>query len=336
MEKCKTADLTIRPDISNGFPRPTSAIIGNASVRILFVPISFTDFPFSDEDLERTKRVTDEVKEFYKKTTYGKVSINFDFLEKRFWVAMGQSAASYNLIENKPQQNNTQVVVDALAQVDSSIDFNLYDGVFVESGRFQSTGGGQGFPGQTFQTRNGLARGVSLGFGRAVASFGTLAHEFGHSLFGLEDLYVFLNANRPSVSDPQPAGNWDMMSSSFQEFFGWNKYLNGWFSQNQVRCLDNQRSTFHYLEEISLTSENAKLALINIQQGVTVGIESRLDKDGVGVLVYKIDSRIAHGDGPITAQKQLLRSGQSLVIENWQITVRDTDLSGSLIEVVRS
>jgi M6 family metalloprotease-like protein len=256
---CKTSDLTSRPDVSNGFPRPASATIGKANIKILFVPISFTDFPFSDEDLKRNLEVTEDVRNFYTKTSYGNVSISFEFLEKKYWVNMGKSAASYNLIENKPQQNNKQVVVDALNLVDSAINFDLYNAVVVESGRFQSTGGGQGFPGDTFSTKTGSAKGVSFEFGTGVASFHTLAHELGHTLFGLEDLYVFLNSNRPTAPDPTPAGSWDMMSNSTREFFGWTKLMNGWIQDSQVRCLTTQSSTMHYLEDISIASSKQYL-----------------------------------------------------------------------------
>jgi len=332
---CKTADLTNQSRGSNGFPRPASAKTGKTNIRILFLPISFTDFPFQMRDLNLNKQVATEVQLFYSETSYGNVSLTFDFLEKEYWVEMGRSAASYNLIENKPQQNNTQVVEDALRLADASINFNLYDGVIVESTRFQSTGGGQGFPGETFRTKSGLAKGVSLEFGTAVANFNTIAHELGHSLFSLEDLYVFLNANRPSVPDPTPAGSWDMMSNSSREFFGWNKLLNGWLLPNQVRCVTSQDSTVHYLENIQFTSEKPKLTLINLQLGVTIAIETRSDFSDLGVLVYKIDSRIPHGEGPITAQKTLLRAGKSLSMDGWRIEVQDVDSMGALVKVSR-
>ena len=331
---CKTSDLTLRSDVSNGFPRPNSALRGKSDVRILFVPISFTDFAFSEEDLKRNLAVAEDVRNFYSKTSYGNVTIKFDFLEKKYWVDMGRSADSYNLIENKPQQNNRQVVVDALGLVDSAINFDLYDAVVVESGKFQSTGGGQGFPGETFKTKTGTAKGVSFEFGRAVASFQTLAHELGHSLFSLEDLYVFLNANRPTVPDPTPAGSWDMMSNSTREFFGWSKLMNGWIEDSQVRCLTSQSLSTHYIEDISLASAKPKLILINLLMGVTLAIETRQNFNGSkGILIYKIDSRIAHGDGPIVAQKDLLNVGKSLNIEGWTITSSDSDSKGVLVRV---
>lgn len=337
---CKTSDVTPNgftsngsPRSSNGFPRPANAYIGKVKARILYVPISFTDYKYVQADLDKTKSVTDDVTAFYKATSYGNVELTYEFLPEDKWVQMGRSAASYNLPNNQPQQNNQQVVVDALALVDASVDFNLYDGVVVSSTYFRSPGGGQGFFGEEFKVKTGVAKGVSLEFGTAVASFTTLAHELGHSLFGLEDLYVFLNANRPSVPDPTPAGRWDMMSTSNREFFGWNKLLNGWLGDTQMRCITNQSISYHYLERIDMASEKPKLTLINLAEGVTLGIETRYSGYGNGVLVYKVDTRISHGDGPIIAQKSLLSTGRSLEIDGWRITPVDEDDNGLLVEV---
>ena len=161
-----------------------------------------------------------------------------------------------------------------------------------------------------------------------------MAHELGHSLFGLEDLYVFLNSNRPSVPDPAPAGPWDIMSSLGREFFGWNKLLMGWLEPYQVRCISNQASSSHFIETIDKASGKPKLILINLSDGVTLAIEGRM-LPNKGVLVYKIDSRINHGDGPIRAEKTLLTATQQITLDGWTIKVLATDTSGFLIDVIK-
>jgi len=331
LEICKTEDATPRPDVTNGFPRPATALTGTVSARILYVPIVFTDLPFTDGDLTRIKNATDNVPKFYKETSFGRVSVSYDFLAKNLWVTMRKTAAEYRLPENIPQRNNQQLVEDALALVDSSVNFSLYDGVVVTSGYSQIIYGGQGFPGMTFSTNNGMAKGVSLELGSSSGNSSVMSHELGHSLFGLEDLYVFLNPTRPSVPDPRPASNWDIMSGNSSEFFGWNKFLNGWLEPNHLRCLTNQISSSHYIETIDSTSNKAKLILINLSPGVTLAVEGRK----AGVLVYKIDSRIGHGDGPILAEKRLLSSSEQLTREGWTVKIKDSDPKGFLVEIVK-
>ena len=335
VELCKTSDVSFRPDTSNGFPRPSTAMVGTVSARILLVPIIFSDLPFTDADNQRLKTATDQVTRFYQETSYGRVSLTYEYLPKQYWVTMSKSAADYRLPENIPQYNKTFLVEDVFALADSSINFGLYDGVALTTGYSNKINGGQGFPGVSFATKNGVAKGVTLELGSAAANNEVMAHELGHSLFGLEDLYVFLNANRPSVPDPVPAGPWDMMSSLGKEFFGWNKLLMGWLDTHHVRCISNQVSSSHFIDTIDKSGSKPKLVLINLSNGVTLAIEGRTSPSK-GALVYKIDTRINHGDGPIIAQKSLLSSGQQLTLEGWTIKVVAVDTSGILIDVVKN
>ena len=266
---CKTRDLTTRSSGNNGFPRPQGVLSGAVTPKILFIPLNFPDTPkFSEADLIRIQETIKRVQDFYKKTSYGLVNVKYEILEESKWITMEKSAESYGLTIPRPQQNNTEALKEILARADSSINFDLYDGVTIETARYPGRGVGQAFLGEKFPTRNGIAKGVSLETANAAGSFQTLAHELGHTLFGLEDLYVFLNEKRPSVpGGPNPAGPWDMMSNSSPEFFGWSKFLNSWLEDRQVRCLSNQISTVHYLESLELSSEKPKLIIVNLQEG---------------------------------------------------------------------
>jgi M6 family metalloprotease-like protein len=251
-------------------------------------------------------------------------------LDKSKWLTIDRTAESYGLTNPRPQQNNTEALKEILSKVDPSINFDFYDGVTIETARYPGWGVGQAFLGQIFPTRNGSAKGVSLETAMAAGSFQTLAHELGHTLFGLEDLYLFQGS-----SGANPAGPWDMMSSSSREFFGWSKFLNGWLDNQQVRCLSNQINTVHYLESLELASEKPKLIVLNLQVGVTIGVEVRQSNNSSsrGVLVYKVDSRINHGEGPITAERELLYEGKSLVIDGWRVSALEEGAEGVLIKV---
>jgi len=54
-----------------------------------------------------------------------------------------------------------------------------------------------------------------------------------------------------------------------------------------------------------------------------------------GLLVYKIDTNINHGDGPITAEKNTLDKGQKKTFGNWTIEVKDSTTTGLLVSVVK-
>jgi M6 family metalloprotease-like protein len=337
LDICKTKDVTTRSSGNNGFPRPAGTLLGAVSPKILFIPISFPDTPaFSDDDLTLVQGVFKEVIDFYQKTSYGLVKIEYVVLEKSKWVTMDKTAASYGLTYPQPQQNNTEALKEIFSKVDPSVNFDLYDGVTFETARYLGGGVGQAFLSERFSTKNGVAKGVSLETAQNAARFQVLAHELGHTLFGLEDLYVFLNPQRPSVpGGPNPAGSWDMMSNSTKAFFGWSKFLNGWLDGVQVRCVSNQVKTIHYVENLDTIGDRPKLLLINLQEGVTISVEVRQPYKlaELGALIYKVDSRINHGDGPITAESSLLYQNNSKVFDGWRISALKSDGEGMLIEV---
>ncbi len=330
---CKTIDLSSSSG-NNGFPRPNS-VITKTKANILVLPIVFDDLPYTEKDFKSLSMAMEYVSKFFAKMSFGRFNLEVAYPSKELWVKMNKPAAEYGIFPNKPQQNNVAIVKDAINLASPKIDFDKYDAVILESGYTEKTAIGQGFIGETFKGQTGSAKGVTLQMGTAIGSPLIISHELGHALFALEDLYIFLNSNRPSVPDPQPAGKWDLMSDNSGDFFAWNKYLMGWLRDEEVRCVTNQNESTHYL--VNVNSESGeKLVLINLSQGVTIAIENRDDiyTTDHGLLVYKIDTNINHGNGPITANKKLLiKDGDSSQILNWSIELIAKDKSGSLFTI---
>ena len=338
IETCKTIDLTPRGAGSNGFPRPSNLANGKSEIKILALPIIFEEIPFTDTDLSKLQSALKQTSDFYAKASYNRIKLTFEIPTKNLWVKLTTSAKDYGILPNKPQQNNEIIVNDTFLLADQQIDFSKYDSVIIESGFSALTSVGQGFGGQVFSTKTGNINGATLEIGQAAGSANIIAHELGHSIYGLEDLYVFLNSQRPSVPEPVPGGRWDVMSdaSSLNEFFGWNKLLMGWIKDEEVRCVQNQSSSTHYLSDFS-NSLGTKLLLINVKPGVTIAMESHNNySSGQGLLVYKIDTNISHGDGPIAAEKLLLRKGEKKSIDNWNIELIDNTSTGLLVSVSKT
>jgi len=335
IETCKTIDLTSQGAGSNGFPRPSNLANGKSEIKILALPIIFEEIPFTDTDLSKLQNALKQTSDFYAKASYNRVKLTFEIPAKNLWVKLTTSAKDYGILPNKPQQNNEIIVNDTFLLAEQQIDFSKYDSVIIESGFSALTSVGQGFGGQVFSTKTGNINGATLEIGQAAGSAKIIAHELGHSIYGLEDLYVFLNSQRPKVPDPIPAGRWDVMSdaSGLTDFFGWSKLLMAWIKDEEVRCVQNQDSSTHYLSDFS-NSLGTKLLLINVKPGVTIAMESRNNySSGQGLLVYKIDTNINHGDGPITAEKLLLTKGEKRSIDNWNIELIDNTSTGLLVSV---
>ena len=338
IETCKTIDLTSRGVGTNGFPRPSNLANGKSEIKILALPIIFEEIAFTETDLDNLQNALKQTSDFFAKASYNRIKLTFDIPAKNLWVKLKTSAKDYGILPNKPQQNNEIIVKDTFLLADQQIDFSKYDSVIIESGRSQLTSIGQGFGGQVFITKTGTINGATLEVGQTAGRVNIIAHELGHSIYGLEDLYVFLNSQRPTVPDPTPAGRWDVMSdaSGLTDFFGWSKLLMGWIKDEEVRCVQNQISSTHYLSDFS-NSLGTKLLLINVKPGVTIAMESRDNySSGQGLLLYKIDTNISHGDGPITAEKLLLRKGEKRSIDNWNIELIDNSSTGLLVSVSKT
>jgi M6 family metalloprotease-like protein len=338
-DTCKTVDITPSITFSNGFPRPSYSVNGKTEIKLLVLPIIFDEIPFTNTDLTNLENALKSTSEFYSKMSYGRLKLIFEIPERELWVKLLKSAKSYGIIPNLPQQNNEIIAIDAIALADKQINLSAYQSVIIESGYSSLTSIGQGMGGKTFVGKTGSVVGATLEIGEAVGRASVISHELGHNLFGLEDLYVFLNSKRPTVPEPQPAGKWDVMSeggSLVPGFFGWNRLLMGWLPDSEIRCIKNQNSTTHFLSNIDNVTD-PKLVLINVASGITIAMESReIDSKNQGLLVYKIDSNINHGDGPISAEKKLLSKGESMKIDNWNIYVSDTSPSGLIVKVEKS
>jgi M6 family metalloprotease-like protein len=336
---CKTVDITPSITFSNGFPRPSFSVNGKTEIKLLVLPIIFDEIPFTNTDLTNLENALKSTSEFYSKMSYGRLKLIFEIPERALWVKLLKSAKSYGIIPNLPQQNNEIIAIDAIALADKQINLSAYQSVIIESGYSSLTSIGQGMGGKTFVGKNGSVVGATLEIGEAVGRASVISHELGHNLFGLEDLYVFLNSKRPTVPEPQPAGKWDVMSeggSLVPGFFGWNRLLMGWLPDSEIRCIKNQNSTTHFLSNIDNVTD-PKLVLINVASGITIAMESRvIDSKNQGLLVYKIDSNTNHGDGPISAEKNLLSKGESIKLDNWNIYVSDTSPLGLIVKVEKS
>jgi M6 family metalloprotease-like protein len=338
IETCKTIDLTTRGVGTNGFPRQANLANGKSELKILVLPIIFEEISFTDTDLANLQNALKQTSDFFARTSFNRVKITFEIPTKNLWVKLTTTAKDYGILPNKPQQNNEIIVKDTFMLADKEIDFSKYDSVVIESGYTPLTSVGQGFGGQVFSTKTGNIVGATLEIGRAAGQAHIIAHELGHSLYGLEDLYVFLNSQRPSVPEPKPAGRWDVMSDSsgLDDFFGWNKLLMGWMKDDEVRCVQSENSSTHYLVD-NRSSVGTKLLLINLAPGVTIAMESRLFySKNQGLLVYKIDTNTNHGDGPITAEKNTMDKGQKKTFDGWTIEVKDSSPTGLLVNVTKS
>ena len=351
---CKTGDMT--PDYAwggkilnrNGFPRPDISVAGKKSAKILVVPIIFKDLPFREEKIQRGQIFSSDldllnetipyIKESFKTLSVQRFEVEIDVLPKSQWFVFDRD----NPLSGVWGVDNFTTLMEMIEKEKPDFKFDGYDTfAFIT---------GNGMPGQSglgsAQASHPRVKNSQSGFMNAILMVGGITsttlwvHEFGHSLFSFEDLYLFSQA---STGAPRKLGElsvpskWDLMSDSSKvSLLGWNKFLIGWLYDSEVRCISEQKSSIHYLSNRE-TSNDTKLLTINLAPGVTLAAEAKnasgTDK---GLLLYLINTHISHGEGPILTQNTLITKGQSKSWLGWQINVLDSNEEGVLIEAVKT
>ncbi len=354
MDICKTVDKT--PDYAwggkilhrNGFPRPDISVAGKKSAKILVVPIIFNDLPFREEKIQRGQIFSSDVdllnetipliKESFKSLSVKRFEVEIEVLPKSQWFVFNRD----NPLSGVWGVDNFTTLMEIIEKEKPDFNFDGYDTFAFISGN--------GLPGQmglgSAQASHPRVKNSKSGFINAILMLGGITnttlwvHEFGHSLFSFEDLYLFSQASSGAprkLGELSVPSKWDLMSDSSKvSLLGWNKFLIGWLYDSEVRCISEQKSTIHYLSNRE-TSNDTKLLTINLAPGVTLAAEAKnasgTDK---GLLLYLIDTYTSHGEGPILTQNTLITKGQSKSWLGWQFNVLDSNEEGVLIEAVKT
>ena len=354
MDICKTVDKT--PDYAwggkilhrNGFPRPDFSVAGKKSAKILVVPIIFNDLPFREEKIQRGQIFSSDVdllnetipliKESFKTLSVQRFEVEIDVLPKSQWFVFNRD----NPLSGVWGVDNFTTLMEIIEKEKPDFNFDGYDTFAFISGN--------GLPGQmglgSAQASHPRVKNSKSGFMNAILMLGGITnttlwvHEFGHSLFSFEDLYLFSQASSGAprkLGELSVPSKWDLMSDSSKvSLLGWNKFLIGWLYDSEVRCISEQKSTIHYLSNRE-TSNDTKLLTINLAPGVTLAAEAKnasgTDK---GLLLYLIDTYTSHGEGPVLTQNTLITKGQSKSWLGWQFNVLDSNEEGVLIEAVKT
>ena len=337
-EACMTIDKTYGEGFSkiasSGFPRPENTSYGQKIGQILVLPVNFTDYKFLDSDRIIYEKSISNVINFYKKMSFSRFSTKFDWAPINEWVNLPKEASYYGITNNKPQQDNKQVVIDAFLSADASLELGKYDAVLVLTNSFRDSGGGQAFMGSNFESKSGIVRNSMLMFGRGISGWPNIAHELGHALFGLEDLYLFQVQDGQKVMQSE-AGftGWDLIAGSTPDFSGWNKFLMNFIHPEEIKCVGDKSKKIIYLSATD-SIDGAKLGVINVNPGVSICFEAKKDFDGkIGLLIYKVDTNYDHGNGPFWGEQDLLYSGKGIEFEGRRFKVLASSKTGLIAQV---
>ena len=342
---CKTVDNT--PDYSregkihrNGFPRAKENLYPSGKAKILVIPFKYQNLPFTTtvpknvyrtaSDIDMLRNVNKAVENLVKKLSFGRFELEISVLPENEWWTMDPEL-SFTYV---PMTSNFDIVKKMIQKNDGKVDFEKYDSyVFVTTMFSPMVSVAEAVFSTDLKTSKGQANkmvAMTTGWSSEFLYF----HELGHSLFGLEDLYI--QSEVPSdwlPSELKVVMSWDLMANSSLELLtNWNRLLMGWITDSEIRCLTDQESSFHYLSGIG-TSDQPKLLLINLAPGVTLAAEARDSGPSQGLFLYVIDTNLAHGQGPLRSLTSLLKAGDSKELFDWKFDVLETSKDGLIVKV---
>lgn len=350
LEICKTTDNT--PEYSengifyrNGFPRPVESISGKTSAKVLIIPISFNDLPFTTEkvqrgpiltsDLDLLNEVRPRVEESFNNLSGGRFKITLEILPKSQW---------WEFKSNHPfistwGVNNFESIFKLINSEKSEFLFADYDAYVFLGGNSPNGALNNGeamFAQKIKNSKTGSINAVLIAGGFSSPTL--WVHELGHALFAFEDLYLFKpNAAISGSTSTNVPNRWDLMANASGKigFLEWNRLLMGWLKDSEVRCITNQSKSTHYLSDFE-NNVDPKLLTINLVDGVTLAAEVRTSGAEKGLLLYTINTYTSHGEGPIISQNSLLQKGERKSIYGWDFLVLDTNNEGVLFSATKT
>ena len=280
-------------------------------VRAVMLFVDFPDAPASaaPPGFQTTQPYYDVLvpgaRQWYATGSFGRLDLQVTRVDR--WYRMSQPADSYGFQRGITFSTHAAYIREAVRLADPDVNFAQYDLVYVVPPRNAAA--------ITFSPAfidsshraipaDGAAVDLAATFGQDMWRWGfkVLNHETGH-LFGLPDLYAYSGSPAHRF-----VGGWDLMgliSGPAPDYFGWHKWKNGWLDDAQVGCVSQPGST----ATVQLTpverAGGTKIAVVRTGTTTAYVVENRravLNDSamcGSGTLIYRVDSAIATGTGPV-------------------------------------
>ncbi|MET9651583.1 M6 family metalloprotease domain-containing protein [Streptomyces sp. NPDC006460] len=310
---CRIA-TTLGVQMSEGLPTAPGYARSTGSVRALNLMIDFPDAPGDGTALARYEEFFPQTAEWFRTSSYGRLQYAPE-VPIPDWVRMPRPFSSYGIERGSPYEPGYRgLVEDVVKSADPLVDFSAYDLVNILVTPNAGPSALDTVLSVTFSGNDDApyADGVPLANTSFVYSrqddgsgsysetgYRVLPHENGH-VFGLPDLYT--------TDGGGTVGHWDIMSEDWganNDFLGWHKWKLGWLDNDQVGCASGTGTSDHILTPLA-TAGGPKLAFVPLgeRSGYAVEVRTRDGNDEAvcepGVLIYRVESDVDTGHGPVT------------------------------------
>ncbi|MGW4204070.1 M6 family metalloprotease domain-containing protein [Streptomyces sp. NPDC004726] len=314
---------TLGIQMSEGLPTPPGYSPSVGEVRALNLMIDFHDAVGEGTAEDRLAEFFPQTSDWFRTSSYGRLSYQ-PFAPVTEWLRMPLPFAEYGIERGSPYEPSYRKLVEDLVTVaDPKVDFSEYDLVNV---LVTPNAGPSALDTVLSVTFSGnveapVADGVPLantsfvysrqddGSGSyAETGYRVLPHENGH-VFGLPDLYT--------AEGGGAVGHWDVMSEDWganNDLLGWHKWKLGWLDSEQINCVSAPGTAEYALTPLA-DAGGSKMVIVPVTADTGYAVEVRTqagNDDAVcrpGVLVYRVQSNVDTGHGPVKVEDSHLDSG---------------------------
>jgi M6 family metalloprotease-like protein len=300
------------------------------------IPVETTDFTASEVGLADLETSLERVSQFFAEQSYDQLALDVVFEPRDHWVRLPGTATDFGFDKSRPQQDFSSVMEEILkawkpsgnvAQNDLVLavlppvpevvvtmstrrwDQKRFNNVLLENGVLLSSGGNE------------------------IRSWELHAHEIGHSLMRLEDLYH----GRADVPYEEYMGKWDIMdnaSGSQPTFSSWSRWRSGWIRDDEVLCVDAAEESTHFVGQLDEPDAEFKTLVVPRSDHSVVVIDVRriANASKPVALTYVVDTSKEHQLGPYRVKTQFY--GEDTVeVEGVTLTLVARDSSGVVVSV---
>jgi M6 family metalloprotease-like protein len=283
------------------------------TVRAAMLFVDFVDAPASETPESLVELLVPESQRWFQEVSYGKVDLQVVTPALK-WYRMSQPSNAYVTNGGFSFEQHARYIGEAIRLADGDVDLSVYQVVYIVASRGAALRNsptwipavGQGIQADGVEVRHVVTFGEDVRFSSPNYASHILTHETGH-LAGLPDLYLFGAADFFSSHDA--VGAWDNMGwiGPGAHFLAWQKEKLGWLEEAQVNCVADGEVE-DLLSPLSSPGGVKMLAApVSPTQVLVAEVRDRTAQDGrlcdEGVLVYKVDTSIASGAGPIVVQR---------------------------------
>ncbi|MFE3327556.1 M6 family metalloprotease domain-containing protein [Streptomyces sp. NPDC059176] len=310
---CRIASTT-GVQMSEGMPTPPGYARSTGRIRALNLMIDFPDAEGAGSALERFGEFFPQTQKWFATSSYGRLTYHPEAPIPQ-WLRMPMPFTAYGIERGSAYEPGyRQLVQDIVAATDHRVDFSAYDLVNILVTPNAGPSALDTVLSVTFSGNHDApyADGVPLANTSFVYSrqddgsgsygdtgFRVLPHENGH-VFGLPDLYT--------AEGGSAVGHWDIMSEDWganNDMLGWHKWKLGWLDNSQISCASSRGTTTYELSPLA-TRGGRKLVFVPLgtDAGYAAEVRTQAGNDEAvcepGVLVYRVETDVDTGQGPVS------------------------------------